>query len=773
MSKELRKAYALLKKVNEHAAAMQAMDEATLKGQTEKFKARLAQGESLDHLLPEAFATIREADRRVLDKYPYDVQVLAGIVLHQGNIASMKTGEGKSITATMPLYLNALTGKGTFLVTVNAYLADRDGHEYGEVFQYLGLSVAIGVPPLGAEDFSTEAKQEIYQSDVVYTTSDKIGFDYLLEHLTTDQNERFLRPYHYVILDEADAILLDMAQMPLIISGAPRVGSNLFPHTRRFVSFLEKDLHYINDEEKRSVYLTEEGVAFAKSYFGIEDLYSPALFKLNRHINLALRAKELFQNGRDYMVLNHELKLLSDLTGRLLEGNKLQGGLHQAIESKEEVENTRENRAMASITYQNLFVMFEKVAGMTGTAKGCEEELLETYHTRVVEIPTNNPIIRIDDADIIVRTLAEKEQLILKHIKAAHATGQPILVTTSSVKNSTKYSNLLLQEGISHSLLNALSEAKEADMIREAGARDAITVATLMAGRGTDIKIDKEVHDLGGLLIIGTEKMPNQRIELQVRGRAGRLGEPGRSIFYASLEDDLIVRFGLYSQEEIAKKHFTKHAKRKLFMKAQSESEDAAQNTRDLALKFDLAMIKQRDLVYAQRDEIIAGKVVDQSALIEMAETVIDQVLHEKHDHDSILRFIFDNLSFHIPKGFNESHSKDPQKIKVILQGLFSDALQQKKEQLADPILFEKFLRLILLKAIDEAWIEQVDFLEQLKTVVVNRQLAQHHLEYEYRSEAFLAFDQMRFHIYREVMRLLSLSEIEKGADGALVIQFA
>ena len=771
----LMKIKGLVEKVNSYQETMRGLSDADLKDKTRQFKERLCGGEKLDKLLPEAFAAIREADFRVMKQFPYDNQVLAGIVIHQGNIAAMKTGEGKSLTATLPLYLNALSGKGAMLVTVNAYLAERDGQEYGQVFKFMGLTVAIGVPPLGSQDFSVEEKRENYNADIIYTTSDKLGFDYLLEHLSDTKEGKYLRPFHYVVIDEVDAILLDLAQMPLVISGSPRVQSNLYPLANKFVTTLRKDVEYEFDESTGAVSLTDQGIKAAMSFYHLDNFYDPEYFRLNRHVNLSLRAAEIFLPMRDYLVMDGAVKLLSASTGRLLDGNKLQGGLHQAIEGKEGVEITRENRAMASITYQNLFFMFDKMAGMTGTAKGAEEELLKTYHTKVVEIPTFHPIIREDEPDIIVNTVLEKEKLIIDYVKKIHETGRPILLTTSSVKNSATFSEYLLNEGISHNLLNALSEAKEAEMVQEAGRKGAVTVATLMAGRGTDIKLEKAVKEIGGLVIVGTEKMPSQRIEEQVRGRSGRMGDPGSSRFYASLEDDLFVKFGSIKQEHLAKKRITAAGKRRLFKRAQQASEDSASSSRELSQEFDLSMVRQRDIIYGERDHIIDGAQITKVQLEAIAGSVFDEVLAHREGNraDFLIRFIFDNLTYHLPAEYDALDLHSPTTVKQFLMNTFFKEIARKERQLADVKIYEKFQNLIFLKAIDEAWVEQVDYLEQLKTVVVDRNVAQHKLEYEYRKEAYYAFEEMKKSINKEIVRLLCLSEIEQSPDGALVIQFA
>jgi len=764
----------LIERVSSYEKAMRALSDAQLQDKTREFRERLAQGEELDRLLPEAYAAVREAALRVVGKFPYDNQVLAAIVMHQGNIAAMKTGEGKSLTATLPLYLNALTGRGAILVTVNGYLARRDAEEFGPVFEFMGLRLAVGVPEAGAPDFSAREKQEIYAADVVYSTSDKVGFDYLLENLAGTSEDKYLRPFNYVLIDEADAILLDLAQMPLVISGSPRVQSNLYPLADAFVATLRQGVEYEYDESAGVVHLTEDGIAAANRFFHVDNLYDPQYFQLNRHVNLALRARTSFQPMRDYMVMGGTLVLLSSVTGRLLEGNKLQGGLHQAIEGRESLEITTENRAMASVTYQNLFLMFDKMGGMTGTAKGSEKELLKTYGTKVVEIPTYRPVIRVDEPDVVVATAAEKERLVMDYVEEVRKTGRPILLTTASVQSSVKFSQYLLDRGIEHNLLNALSEAKEAEMVREGGRKGAITVATLIAGRGTDIKVTPDAKDLGGLVIIGTEKLPNQRVEGQVRGRAGRQGDPGSSRFYASLEDDLFVKWGSIKQEDLHKRRRSPGTMRRLLDRAQRASEESASGARKLSKDFDIAMARQRDLVYAMRDQIITGEPITRDDVETIAAGVLADAAaaHAWETPGSVMRYIFDNLSYHLPDDFDTLDTANQHHVRERLSAMFSRAIEEKVDLLGEEV-YARFQNIVFLKSIDVAWVEQVDFLEQLKTVVKDRNVAQHKVEYEYRREAYFAFEEMKKRINRDIVRLLCLSRIERGADGGLVIQFA
>ena len=566
-----------------------------------------------------------------------------------------------------------------------------------------------------------------------------------------------------------------MAQMPLVISGSPRVQSNLYPLADEFVATLRAGIEYEYDEHTGVVELTGAGVAAANRYFHVENLYAPELFQLNRHVNLALRARTGFRPLRDYMVMHGRLVLLSAVTGRLLEGNKLQGGLHQAIEAREGLEITTENRAMASVTYQNLFLMFARIGGMTGTAKGSEKELLRSYGTEVVEIPTYRPVIREDEPDVVVPTLEEKERLVMDYVEEVRRIGRPILLTTASVQSSVKFSQYLLDRGIEHNLLNALSEAKEAEMVREAGRRGAITVATLIAGRGTDIKVDDEAKELGGLVIIGTEKLPNRRVEGQVRGRAGRQGDPGSSRFYASMQDDLFVKWGSVKPEQVLKRRRSPRAMQRLLRRAQLANEESASGARKLSKDFDVAMSRQRELVYAMRDRIITGQPITAEALDGIAARVLAEAAEAGtwRTRGGVMRYILHNLSYRVPGDLDSLDIGDEQRVRGYLSAMFSRAVRDKAETLADPAVYARSQNIVFLKAIDVAWIEQVDFLEQLKTVVRDRNIAQHRVEYEYRREAFFAFEQMKRRIDRDIVRQLCLSRIERGAGGGLIIQFA
>ncbi|NYA63009.1 accessory Sec system translocase SecA2, partial [Lactobacillus salivarius] len=605
----------ILKKVNSHAEEMSKLSDNQLKDKTQQFKKRLKQGETLDNILPEAFAAIREADKRVLGMFPYDVQVMGGIVLHQGNIAEMKTGEGKTLTATMPMYLNALSGESIILVTTNEYLANRDCEEMSQVYNWMGLSAASAVPE-NADDLKVEEKREIYNSDIVYTTNNALGFDYLIDNLASSKEEKFMPEFSYVIVDEVDAVLLDTATTSLVISGAPRVQSNMYKMTDEFVVSLEEEEDYRLDEEKKNVWLTRKGIEVAQEYFRVPNLYDGKHVELVRHITLALKAHNLFEKGKDYVIEDNKMYLLDSTEGRILENTKMQQGQQQAIEAAEGAEISDDMRSMASITYQNFFRLFKKIGGMTGTGKTANKEFIETYYMKVIQIPTNNPVIRKDYPDKIYPTLREKLMASLKLVKELHEKGQPILLTTADVELSEIYSEILLHEQIPHNLLNAHNAAKEAEIISEAGQWGSVTVATSMAGRGTDIKLGKGVKELGGLAVIGTELMPSKRTELQLRGRSGRQGDPGFSQFFVSLEDDVVIDSGPKWVHKYLKKHRNDNpdSPRELkslrfrwaMKRTQKQHDNQGYNNRKQTMDYDESSKKQRNLIYSQRDELIS-----------------------------------------------------------------------------------------------------------------------------------------------------------------------
>ena len=779
----------ILAKVKSFESEMAGLSDAELRKKTQEFKERLTAGETLDDLLPEAYAVVREADKRVLGMFPYDVQVMGAIVLHEGNVAEMATGEGKTLTATMPLYLNALSGQGAMLVTTNTYLALRDAQEMGQVYRFLGLTIEAAVVADETEKLTPKQKRLIYQADIVYTTNSALGFDYLIENLAENKDSQYLSPFNYVIIDEIDSILLDSAQVPLVISGAPRVQSNFYGIMDTFITTLKEEEDYHYDDEKNEVWLTSKGILAAESFLDLEHLFSKENQELVRHLNLALRAHKLYKKDKDYVVRQGdkeaEVVLLDRSTGRLLEMTRLQGGQHQAIESKEHVKLTEETRAMASITYQNLFRLFRKISGMTGTGKVVESEFMETYSMSVIKIPTNRPVIRQDLPDQLYQTLPEKVFASLDEVKHYHAQGNPLLIFTGSVEMSEIYSSLLLREGIAHNLLNANNAAREAQIIAEAGQKGAVTVATSMAGRGTDIKLGPGVADLGGLVVIGTERMENQRIDLQIRGRSGRQGDPGISKFFISLEDDLLRKWGPdwlkklykdYSTEEVQQHpvQLGQRRFRRLVAKAQRASESSAKMSRRMTLEYAQCMKIQREITYAERNRLIQAE----ERIDEEISRVLSQVIHQAAYEQSyetradLYRFILDHFSYHAERIPYDFDIYSPEKIAELLQDIAEQELQAKKAYLKSDKLFTHFQRVSVLKAIDENWVEQVDYLQQLKTALSGQHFSMKNPLVEYYQEAYDGFEYMKERMKQQIVKNLLMSELALNPKGEVIMYF-
>lgn len=779
----------ILAKVKNFESEMAGLSDADLQKKTQEFKKRLTAGETLDDLLPEAYAVVREADKRVLGMFPYDVQVMGAIVLHEGNVAEMATGEGKTLTATMPLYLNALSGQGAMLVTTNTYLALRDAQEMGQVYRFLGMTIEAAVVADETENLTPKQKRLIYQADIVYTTNSALGFDYLIENLAENKDSQYLSPFNYVIIDEIDSILLDSAQVPLVISGAPRVQSNFYGIMDTFITTLKEDEDYHYDDEKNEVWLTSKGILAAESFLDLEHLYSKENQELVRHLNLALRAHKLYKKDKDYVVRQGEKEaevvLLDRSTGRLLEMTRIQGGQHQAIEAKEHVKLTEETRAMASITYQNLFRLFRKISGMTGTGKVVESEFMETYSMSVIKIPTNQPVIRQDLPDQLYQTLPEKVFASLDEVKHYHAQGNPLLIFTGSVEMSEIYSSLLLREGIAHNLLNANNAAREAQIIAESGQKGAVTVATSMAGRGTDIKLGPGVADLGGLVVIGTERMENQRIDLQIRGRSGRQGDPGISKFFISLEDDLLRKWGPdwlkkfykdYSTEEVQQHpvQMGQRRFRRLVAKAQRASESSAKISRRMTLEYAQCMKIQREITYAERNRLIQAE----ERIDEEISRVLSQVIHQAAYEQSyetradLYRFILDHFSYHAERIPYDFDIYSPEKIAELLQDIAEQELQAKKAYLKSDKLFTHFQRVSVLKAIDENWVEQVDYLQQLKTALSGQHFSMKNPLVEYYQEAYDGFEYMKERMKQQIVKNLLMSELALNPKGEVIMYF-
>ena len=768
MNKIDKRLHFLLGKVKEECTKVKELGDYELKNKTNEFKRRLAEGETTDDLLPEAFAVCCEADYRVLGMFPYDVQILGGIALHLCYLCEMNTGEGKTLTATMPLYLNGLTGKSSILVTANEYLAIRDAEEMGQVYEFLGLSVKAGVTRDTNEHLNNDQKKEIYAADIVYTTHGSLGFDYLLNNLVHSKEDRFMRELYYVIIDEADSVLLDSASMPLVISGSPRVQSNLYGITDFFVTTLVEDEHYIVEDNK--VWLTDKGIEYAQRYFRIDSLYSKENFDVLRHVVLALRAHYLMDKDVDYVVTDSgEIVLLDKSTGRKMNGMKLRGGSHQAIEEKERLKLSQEQRSVASITYQNLFNLFPKMSGMSGTIADGKDELLEVYHKQVVVIPPNKPMARKDLPDKYFKTSEEQFDAVIKETVKRHNTGQPVLLIASLISDTEMLSKLLVQENIEHSVLNANNAFWEAEIIKEAGQKNVVTVATSMAGRGTDIRLGSGVKELGGLCVLGIGRMNNTRDERQARGRAGRQGEPGVSIFYTSLEDDVCEILGDdFLEKYIEKdKHISKRRIKKIINKSQKIKSESSVFQRKNAVDYDSVMQRQRTIMYKTRNDLLDGKSLDENYLLSICEDNIKDFVksNKKLDSYAVHRYVLDNLSYRLQK-MDESTKNQ----KDYLIQYSKMAFNNKKKLLGTR--FSEYCRLCTLRALDDGWVEEVDYLQQLQAAISGRSSAQRNLLFEYQREARNSFEDMEKSIKKAMIRNILLGEVSFGKDNEMIILY-
>ncbi len=774
---KIRKLQRILNRIKKYKSKIAAMTDEQLADMTRVFRERLAQGVSLDELLPEAYAVICEADYRILGKFPYDVQILGGIALHQGYLAEMNTGEGKTLTATMPLYLNALTGKSTILVTTNEYLVLRDAEEMGQVYSFMGLTVAAGVRARQDEKISNDEKREIYNADIVYTTHSALGFDYLFNNLVTSAEDRFMREFYYVIIDEADFVLLDSAQTPLVISGAPRVQSNLYEMADFFVKTLEEDRDY--EVEEKKVWLTDQGVRYAEQYFGIDNFYGREYFEINRHVTLALRAHMLFAKEKEYVVAeNEEIRLLDSGSGRMMPGVKLRGGQHQALEVKEHLKVSQENRSVASVTYQNLFLLFPKMAGMSGTIADASDELRDVYGVDVLVVPPNCPVIRKDLPDRVFQDADSQFRAAIDAACAVHSTGQPVLLVVSTIAETELVSKLLTNQKIPHNVLNANNAFWEADIIKEAGQMNAVTVATAMAGRGTDIKLGEGVEELGGLAIIGVGRMNNIRQERQARGRAGRQGAPGNSRFYISLEDEIVTDYGApYIRKYMEKgRHFSKGRIHRLICNAQKLCEESAVLSRRQALNYDEVMQKQRQLIYSMRDELLDGGRIGKERLMQIAENNIQTFVggfsgKQLVSRQAVSRYLLDNISYQMDD-ISDSILQGKESVTQYLRKQVEAALQEQESRIGDDETMEEFVRVATLRALDDAWVEEVDYLQQLQSAVAGRTSAQRNPVFEYRKDALESFGQMEQTVVRNVMRNILLSEVSYDAEGRMQILF-
>ncbi|KST88009.1 Protein export cytoplasm protein SecA2 ATPase RNA helicase [Lactococcus lactis subsp. lactis] len=768
----------LLKKINQLNDEKKGLTDAQLQFQTIKLREMIEKNEQEENIVVEAFASIREADFRVLGLFPTDEQVLGGLALYYGKIAEIKTGEGKSLVATLPLYLKALCLGTVFLVTTNDYLARRDYDRVGKVYQWMGVSIADGTHPqedeIEGHEFDFEKKKSTYASEIIYISNTTLGFDYLIDLLSESEENKFMSPLHFALLDEVDQILLDSAQQPLIISGGAKVQSNYYQVSSDFVQLLQEKQHFNMSEEKDSVWFTEEGIEKAKWYFSLPNLLDETHFLLYQHLVLALKARTLLKKDRDYMIDRGKVKLLDRRDGRILEGNKMQSGLHQSIEAKEGMTITPETQTLSSITYQNLFRRFGQLSGMSGTAKVAEDEFINTYNLKVVSIKTHKKKIRKDHRSQKYISFESKVEATLKKVCELYAHKRPILLITGSVDISELFSMYLLSLGIPHNLLNAKSSVKESLIIGEAGRLGAVTIATAMAGRGTDIKLSPAAQAVGGLAVIITERMMNQRFELQAKGRAGRQGEPGDTYSFESLEDDVIR---LYMQNEI-QKYYDKHRQKtseiknfrikKSFGLAQKISEEKAYGQRINALKFDNVSLLQKKKFDESRSEVLALRSTSQaiSLIWDNAQPIIDEFLNQgkgKLTSESLFRFILDHLDYNYQLPDNTLDAL--QNPRMFLKEVFEESLEKQKHRVKDEALFLQFLKRGMIKAIDFCWSAQVEGLNQLQAVVNARSSAQKRPIIEFNKEAQKSYDYQKKETSRLMLKNTALGrmQIKKG----------
>lgn len=749
---------------------MEALSDDALREKTQEYKHRYEEGETLDSLLIEAFATSREAARRTIGEYPYKVQIMGAVAMHQGDIAEMKTGEGKTLTSTMCVYLNALSGKGVHVVTVNDYLAGRDAEWMGQIYRFLGLSVGVNSRPL-----TPSQKRDAFNCDITYTTNSELGFDYLRDNMVTDVKDRVLRGLHVAIVDEVDSILVDESRTPLIISGGAKKTANLYLQADAFAKRLKGDDFEI-DEKTRQIMLSEKGVSVAERYFKIKNLYDVDHTQLVHHITQALKANYIMKNEVEYVVQDDEIVIVDQFTGRTMPGRAYSDGLHQAIEAKEGVSIKEETSTLATITYQNFFRLYDKLAGMTGTAKTEEEEFLDIYNMRVIEIPTNRPVQRIDYPDAIFANPRLKFAALVKEVKELYEKGQPVLVGTISVETSELVHELLRKERIPHEVLNAKNHAREAEIIAKAGRPKSVTIATNMAGRGTDIKLTDESRALGGLVVLGSERHESRRIDNQLRGRSGRQGDPGYSRFYVSLKDELMIRFGGDKFEKLFESMGDAQIESKMVTKSISQAQKRVEgynyDVRKQLLDYDDVLRKQREIMYEQRNFVLENEDVH-GIVRDMIDRVIDSVVdanvdHNRHDESVDYAGVLQGLEL---LGLEE---KDNLKLEEI-QGkekndvttycaekiftLYDDKIKDIRDE------FKQFEKTIVLRNMDRNWIEHIDMMDKLRNGIHLRSYAQNNPLQAYIQEGYEMFEEMQARIAREVVFFALKVQVERKVE--------
>lgn len=772
-TRELRRLGKIADTIENMADEMAALSDDELKAKTPAFKARYQEGETLDDLLPEAFAVVREAAKRVLGLYPFRVQMIGGMVLNAGNIAEMKTGEGKTLTATMPVYLNAISGLGVHVVTVNEYLSSRDATEMGELYSWLDLTVGLNINAKTAEE-----KREAYAADITYSTNSELGFDYLRDNMVVYREDMVQRPLNYVIVDEVDSILIDEARTPLIISGQAEKTTAMYVRADRFAKTLTEEEDYKIDLESKSISLTEEGIRKGEKYFGLDNLFDTDNTILTHHLDNALRANFVMLRDKDYVVQDGEVMIVDQFTGRIMEGRRYSDGVHQAIEAKEHVEIEDETKTMANITYQNFFRMYKKLSGMTGTAKTEEEEFREIYNMEVVQIPTNKPIIRDDKADLLYPSLNSKFKAVISDIKTRHEAGQPMLIGTVAVETSELLAQMLDEAEIPHAVLNAKNHEREAEIILNAGQRGAVTIATNMAGRGTDIKLGPGVKEIGGLAVIGTERHESRRIDNQLRGRAGRQGDDGMTQFYLSLEDDLMLRFGseriksflermniTEDDAVIQSRMITKQVE-----SAQKRVEGNNYDTRKNVLQYDDVMREQREVIYNQRQQVIMEEKTLKPVIMPMIQRTVNHIvqMHTQGDQtewnlQAIIDFAVSSMVNEDSISLADLEGKDAKEIEAYLVDRAEKNYKIKEDQLVDAAQMLEFEKVVVLRVVDDKWTAHIDAMDQLRQSIGLRGYGQLNPLVEYQSDGFRMFEEVVGTIEFEVTRLFMKAEIRQN----------
>ncbi|ASS90242.1 preprotein translocase subunit SecA [Aeribacillus pallidus] len=765
----------IAEKINALGPDMRKLSDLELRSKTAEFAERLEKGETLDDLLVEAYAVVREAAHRVLGLYPYKVQLMGAIALHEGNIAEMKTGEGKTLTSTMPVYLNALTRKGVHVVTVNEYLASRDAKEMGKIFEFLGMTVGLNL-----NGMSKEEKKAAYEADITYSTNNELGFDYLRDNMVLYKEQKVQRPLHFAVIDEVDSILIDEARTPLIISGQAQKSTKLYIQANAFVRTLQKDKDYTYDEKTKSVQLTEEGIEKAERAFHIDNLFDLKNVTLNHHISNALKAHVVMHKDVDYVVEDGQVIIVDQFTGRLMKGRRYSDGLHQAIEAKEGLEIQNESMTLATITFQNYFRMYEKLAGMTGTAKTEEEEFRNIYNMQVITIPTNKPVIREDRPDLVYRTMEGKFKAVVEDIVQRHMIGQPVLVGTVAVETSELLSNMLKKRGIPHNVLNAKNHAKEAEIIEQAGQKNAVTIATNMAGRGTDIKLGEGVKELGGLAVIGTERHESRRIDNQLRGRSGRQGDPGVTQFYLSMEDELMRRFGSESMmsmmdrlgmddsQPIQSKMITRAVE-----SAQKRVEGNNFDARKQLLQYDDVLRQQREIIYKQRDEVLESENLRENVEDMIQQTITrvvqsftpEEELPEDWNLEGLVDWVKANIldeadDFNV----NDLRGKESDEIIDIIWEKAKKRYDEKEAAFGEENMRE-FERVIVLRAVDTKWMDHIDAMDHLRQGIHLRAYGQTDPLREYQLEGYTMFENMIASIQEEVTKYIMKAEIQNNLE--------